>query len=244
VDDYVLPEDLLVCIDDYLDEDVGYDESEVPDGVDVRNVSREELALARYKLWENGQQLRIRFMDGEPELHDLVEEQARKWLEVANLEFEFGNFVDAEIRITFEGKGYRSLVGTDALARPQSKATMTLGGFTKDTDPVNLRRVVIHEFGHAIGCVHEQSSPTVRIPWDKEKVYAFYKTYGWDKAKVDHNVFKRYDKLEVFFTPHHDPCSIMQYPVPNELTICDFQIGWNTELSETDKVFIAQMYPK
>jgi serralysin len=60
----------------------------------------------------------------------------------------------------------------------------------------------------------------------------------------DANVFKRYKKSEVHFTQQHDPKSIMQYPVPNELTIGDFEIGWNTELSEMDKIFIAKMYPK
>jgi hypothetical protein len=48
----------------------------------------------------------------------------------------------------------------------------------------------------------------------------------------------------VWFTAEHDPKSIMQYPVSNELTTGDFEIGWNTELSEMDKNFIAEMYPK
>jgi hypothetical protein len=243
MDEFEFPEDLLVCIDEYVDEEVGFDEMDVPMEVSPQDVNRDELALARYKLWQNGQQLRIRFMDGDAELHARVEAEARKWLEFANLEFEFGNFANAEIRISFKGSGYRSLVGTDALQRPQSQPTMILGGFTKHTGETLLRRVVIHEFGHAIGCVHEQSSPVIKIPWDKERVYAYYATHGWDKAKVDHNVFRRYDKLEVFFPEHHDPFSIMQYPVPNELTIGDFEIGWNTELSDTDKMFIKKMYP-
>jgi hypothetical protein len=36
----------------------------------------------------------------------------------------------------------------------------------------------------------------------------------------------------------------MQYAVPNGLTIGDFEIGWNTELSETDTEFIGRMYPR
>jgi hypothetical protein len=122
---------------------------------------------------------------------------------------------------------------------------MIFGGFTNDMNPLELGRVVIHEFGHALGCVHEQASPPASIPWDKAKVYAWYKSrIGWDKATVDHNVLKRYGKSEVVFTEQHDPESIMQYPVPNELTVGDYEIGWNTELSETDQVFIAKMYPR
>lgn len=238
-----LPE-LFICVDEYL-EGKEFDENELPLPVDPRSTGREELALARYKMWEAGQLLRIRFLDGEKALHEKVEEQARKWLEFANLGFEFGSFADAEIRVTFKGHGYRSLVGTDALKRPSPLPTMILGGFTKSTDEVELRRVVIHEFGHAIGCVHEQSSPSMDIPWNREKAYVWYKSrIGWDKPKVDHNVFHRYRKHEVAFTEQHDPTSIMQYPVPNELTIGDFEIGWNTELSEIDKIFIAKMYPR
>jgi len=222
--------DLSVCVDGYL-EGAWFDEKQLPSPVNPRSTSREELALAKYKMWDPGQILRVQFLDGEEALWKKVEGQAREWLKYANLEFEFGNFLDAEIRVTFKGSGY-------------SSSTMILGGFTKNIDPVELQRVVIHEFGHAIGCVHEQSSPSINIPWDREKVYAYYRScIGWDKAKVDHNVFKRYAKSEVFFTDHHDPKSIMQYPVPNELTIGDFEIGWNTELSEMDKVFIAKMYP-
>lgn len=238
-----LPE-LSICVDEYL-EGARFDEKELPSRVDPRSTDRRELALARYKLWELGQSLRIRFLDGDPELHKKVEQEARKWLEFANLEFEFGNFPDAEIRVTFNGSGYRSLVGTDAKRRPDPQPTMILGGFTVETNPVELRRVVIHEFGHAIGCVHEQSSPSVNIPWDIDKVYIYYKShFGWDAATVDYNVLKRYTNEEAIATEQHDPKSIMQYPVPKELTIGGFEIGWNTELSDTDKIFIAKMYPK
>lgn len=36
----------------------------------------------------------------------------------------------------------------------------------------------------------------------------------------------------------------MHYPVPNALTIGDFEIGWNRVLSATDKEFIGTMYPR
>jgi serralysin len=36
----------------------------------------------------------------------------------------------------------------------------------------------------------------------------------------------------------------MQYPVPRQLTIGDFEIGWNNDLSSGDKTFAARMYPR
>jgi serralysin len=38
--------------------------------------------------------------------------------------------------------------------------------------------------------------------------------------------------------------SIMLYAIPNELTVGDFEVGWNTILSATDKEFMRQNYPK
>ena len=109
--DITLP-DLSVCVDGYL-EGADFNEKQLPSPVDLCSTSREELALAKYKMWETGQILRIRFLDGENVLWKMVRDQAREWLNYANLEFEFGNFSDAEIRITFQGYGYCSLVGID-----------------------------------------------------------------------------------------------------------------------------------
>jgi hypothetical protein len=35
----------------------------------------------------------------------------------------------------------------------------------------------------------------------------------------------------------------MLYPIPNDLTIGDFAVGWNTVLSPRDEEFIATIYP-
>jgi serralysin len=59
---------------------------------------------------------------------------------------------------------------------------------------------------------------------------------------VDRNVLMRYSTSETHFT-EHDSTSIMQYPVSKELTTGGFEIGWNCDLSETDKRFIKAMYP-
>src|SRR5687767_6610934 len=48
-----------------------------------------------------------------------------------------------------------------------------------------LKRVVTHEFGHALGLLHEQSFPGA-VKWKKtDSVYNYYReTQGWDRAKV------------------------------------------------------------
>jgi len=37
--------------------------------------------------------------------------------------------------------------------------TMNYGWLKDDTDDVEYRRVVIHEFGHALGAIHEHQNP-------------------------------------------------------------------------------------
>lgn len=234
---------LDICVDMYVPGE-HFDSAALPSPVDLRRATPEELAFAWRKQWQAGQELRVQFLDGDQSLHERVKGHARRWLDHANLALNFGNYPDAEIRITFRGHSYRSLVGTDAMRLPSPDPTMELGGFTANSDDEELRRTVLHEFGHAIGCVHEQASPAAEIPWDNAKVYEYYRQWqGWDDETIYRNVLRRYSGAETKFT-EHDPKSVMQYPVPNQLTIGDFEIGWNNDLSELDKSFIARMYPR
>jgi hypothetical protein len=231
-----------MCFDAYIQGE-HFEPSTLPSPVNLREASPNELALAWQKQWQPGQELRIRFIDGDDALHERVIGHARRWLEHANLKFTFGNSPDAEIRISFLGDKYESLVGTDALRRTnRAEPTMLLGGFTAQTDDTPMRRTVLHEFGHAIGCIHEQSSPVVPIPWDEPAVYSFYRTHGWTDQETYFNVLQRYSADQAKFSAF-DKDSIMQYPVPNELTIGDYEIGWNTNLSVGDIEFIRKMYP-
>ena len=184
-------------------------------------------------------------MDGDPALHQRVIAHANRWLEHANLSFAFGNSPDAEVEVTFAGNRYQSLVGTDAARRPNRDVpSMMLGGFTPNTDDTLMRRTVLHEFGHAIGCIHEQASPVADIPWDVPAVYAHFREWaGWTKEETYYNVLTRYSSSDSTFS-EYDPHSIMQYPVPNSITVGDFEIPWNSDLSAGDIAFIAKMYPR
>ncbi|KAL4246719.1 hypothetical protein ABKN59_008447 [Abortiporus biennis] len=140
------------------------------------------------------------------------------------------------------GGGNHSAIGTNALnIMDQSKSTMNLSKVT--------RRHVLHEFGHALGLKHEQSSPNGDIPWDKPKVYRYYRQRsGWSKKKVDSNVFQVVSASTTNYT-HFDKDSIMLYTIPSKLMKRDRygnrrpSIGGNTTLSPTDRSFMAQMYP-
>ena len=103
---------------------------------------------------------------------------------------------------------------------------------------------MLHEFGHTLGCIHEHSRPDAGIPWDKPKVYAYYKEVdGWNKEEVEDQVFFKYDK-DIIRGSKVDKKSIMMYAVPEELTKGRYAIDFNSDLSREDRAYIGKVYPK
>ncbi len=216
------------------------------DGRGARHGARTRAAVEKLKLWENGRRLRVRFLDGRDEVKERVAAIAREWESVANLRLDFVGSGAAEIRISFAEQGFSwSTVGTDALIVPSAEPTMNYGWLEPNTSLREYQRVVRHEFGHALGMIHEHQNPAAqgRIPWDRPKVYAHYAQQGWTREDVDFNLFDTYDEESTNHT-EYDPTSIMQYAIPDSLTVGSYSVGWNTDLSPTDVEFMRRQYPR
>jgi hypothetical protein len=139
------------------------------------------------------------------------------WNRVSGLQFQFSNAVDAEVRVAFEYGSSWSYVGAKALQAASDGPTMNLGWVEPDVEAPEVKRVILHEFGHALGLLHEHQHPGAAIPWDREKVYRYYQTKnGWSQSDVDVQVLTPAD-AESTVAVAYDAESIMGYWIPPEL---------------------------
>lgn len=201
-----------------------------------------QMALLTRTKWQPGRTLTCTFLDGDPTVQQKVANIAKEWEKYANIKLQFVNDRNADIRISFRQQGSWSYLGTDNLNIPKTQPTMNYGWLQPNSTNETYTSVVLHEFGHALGCIHEHQNPSGNIQWNKEAAYQYYGRQGWNRQMVDQQVFQKYAQNITQFTAL-DAKSIMMYPVPKQLTLDGFEAGFNTVLSETDKQFIAQMYP-
>ena len=205
-----------------------------------------KMAVIAKRLWKPGRVLKVRLI-GRPSavVGDHIEYYATSWSDYANVTFKMIKNGPADIRVAFNPAGGSwSYIGTDAKVIAASKPTMNYGWLTGDTEEAEFSRVILHEFGHALGAIHEHNHPEAGIPWNRLAVYQYYKqTQGWTREDVDAQVFSAYAVSHVNSSVY-DRRSIMHYAIPAQLLLSgSTPVGWNRELSSRDKSFIASQYP-
>jgi len=204
-------------------------------------------ALVKGAKWSPGDVITISFLGGDPAVQARVKAAARGWtvpgLARLNLSFRTDT-TDTDIRISFAFRGSWSVLGTTCKNVPVSRPTMNFGWLRPDTSDAELQRVVLHEFGHALGLIHEHQNPAGGIHWDREKVIEELSgpPNNWDLNTIEHNMFAPAAVNETNFT-QMDPLSIMMYPIPARWTTDGFSAGLNADLSAKDKEFIHNQYP-
>ena len=206
----------------------------------------EDLAILTSMLWAPGRNLRVQFHGGSIWQHETVKHYASRWSERANISFTFGTTGNADILVSFDVRGGNwSLLGTRSRTRAsKNEPSMNLASVYQGAPTELLQRKIIHEFGHALGAVHEHQSPLSTIRWNRQAVY---KEFGgppnnWTKAVIDHNILTAYDIGRVQATAF-DPDSIMLYEYTGDLTLDGKGTKHNANLSARDLDYMAFCYP-
>ena len=228
---------------------------------DFDSATRASLADLR---WDTGLTLRVGFVsplngDHAKLLRQKVQEFAPIWSQYANIKFQFDEGTAEHITINFSpdvapAGTYSSQIGTaSAEFSKGGKPSMHLvfNEFDRTIDDIEYRRVILHEFGHALGLIHEHARPDAHLIWDEEALRTYYveKTSGsWDWDMIQEQVVNRYQG-RILNSTRFDPKSIMMYPFPAGLATFDdekhtpFESEWNRDLSDQDREFIAACYP-
>lgn len=221
-----------------------------PDGTveEIPGVIRDQLSMLTDKIWNAGQELTVGFYSNQTSnfVINKVKQYAVIWQNIANIRFRFvPGPAGATIRVGFDTTdGSWSHIGRNALLVESSKKTMNFGWLTDTTTEEEFRRVIMHEFGHAIGFIHEHQTPTGGIQWDKDKVYSYFGSSpnNWSQDQVDQQIFAKYATAETN-SSIYDSRSIMHYYFPPELTKNGFSFSKNTSLSKMDSSFVKLVYP-
>lgn len=213
----------------------------------VKITGREPALAPNYKLqWPQHTVLYVYLMEGNPQMSKKLLQVANTWSRFANISFAPTDKIYlSQVRVTFRKGGYASAVGRESKEQTYANvASMFLEGLDTLRDENEFRRIVLHEFGHALGLEHELLKSSAHIPWDSNAVYKYYSDhYKWDRGKVDQNVFRAFDVPKPY--DEFDSSSIMIYAVPDTLTIGrSYQIPWPKQLSLTDQECISTWYPK
>jgi len=220
--------------------------------------------VVRTVLWRPGETLQVCFRSGTQKARDRIAKIATEWEQYVNLRLDFGpegnrRTCSAEnreaIKIDFVSTGPKagnwSLLGVQSRSADHSMNFFRMG---EDEPPRGLpedrmRGTVLHEFGHALGLLHEHQSPRsdCAVEYYEEAVFAYGALMGWPKEQTIRN-FKLIAETKEINATEIDRKSIMHYSMPPWLfkkgEQSDCFVKPNTVLSEQDKAFMSSHYPK
>lgn len=201
----------------------------------------------------DGKILKVAFLNGHSTLCEAVMNIAQEWSKYASLEFKAvkGN-ESPHILVRFDQRGgHSSYVGDDSLEQIR-KGLPSMNLAFRETSAIDAEKdygkfIVLHEFGHALGMVHEHQQPGASLQFkenDPAVLGYFRQALGnVSDAVVRENVFKRWKEFELKKFSDYDPRSIMHYAFAAWMFVDATARVQNFELSHLDKMFAAIMYP-
>lgn len=185
----------------------------------------------------------VYFMDDDGSIRNQTLQTANEWSTFSGITFvralSKGN---SDIRVSYRTNGWWSHVGSYALSLGKDSVTLSLDSIYL-YDASRTKSVILHEFGHALGLLHEHQHKGLNIPWDSTALYKYYKeNFNLDSDWVNENVITKYKSPTAIYC-EPDPASIMIYEIPAKVTKNgSFHVDEPLELSPLDKKYINYMY--
>ncbi len=225
----------------FLSQTLAVQNSDPVDPIGTHALSRPKRGLADPQLlWPQFSRIKVSMTDLTQEQKEFTKDNINKWAPHVNLEFEFTEQQDGDIRIKGNNDidGGYSYVGIEAKRIDVDKPTMEIG-FLGGLNEFNAG-TVIHEFGHALGLHHEHQHPSHTLDFNVGKI------------KQDTQYDKDPTLFELAYGPitgqlastAYDQKSVMHYGIPQERLNSGERIEDNNELSEGDKEIASLLYPK
>lgn len=191
-------------------------------------------------LWEK-KEVSVWFMDDDGEIKDQVLKIANEWKQFSGVRFILGFTPQSDIRVSFRTKGWWSYIGSNSSKLRSDSVSLSLDSIYL-YDRAKMRSVVLHEFGHSLGLLHEHQHPEAKINWNLPVLFNYYKkTFNVDSTWVTDNVLETYNSGTGIYC-EFDRRSIMIYEIPDSVTIDHFKVDGTLVLSELDKKYINLMY--
>jgi hypothetical protein len=212
------------------------------------------------RLWPKGKAIAIRFLDppttpGIAPLRARVEGLARTWTDHTNLSFHFLADTDptpAEVSVRLapyldrRAGLSRSYIGREALDHVRRVATMDLIFAPSATDEFR-RFLVLHEFGHVLGLIHEHQRPGRVFDWSPAIYDLARSAWRWERDQIDAQLQALYAAPERVAGTRPDPKSVMMYPIRAGWAHyrddhSPFVVPINSNLSPGDKIASNSVY--
>lgn len=203
------------------------------------------------QLWENGDTIRVKFLNGSVAARNKVKEVSVEWSQYANIDFEYvGDNDEADVKVAFQWQGDRvtwSYLGVECQDVDQTEPSINImlfnGNDLSEINSEDFSALILREFGHVLGLIYEHQGPESGVELDEYKVYSYFRPFGWTDMQISDVLLNTYSKFQTNYTDF-DENSIMLLFFPPHLTADGKGTNkWNTKLSDIDKVFIEEVYP-